>query len=267
VSATATVTVAQPQQPAILNFQANPSSITAGQSSTLTWQTQNADQVSITGVGAVALSGSAGVSPTQTTTYTLSASNKAGQVTATATVTVTTAPGKPPLIVGFSATASDVVVYNRTTLIWEVVNATDVSISGIGKVNVVGSLDIMPADTTTYVLTASNASGQVTASVTVTVLFPATITSFTASPPTITAGQTITLTWTTQHAIGVSIWGIGSVVVNGSIQVTPTADTTYVLAAQGATGPPAFVRLGVKVNPAPSAAQPPGANTGPSQGR
>jgi hypothetical protein len=267
VNATAIVTVAQPQQPAILNFQANPSGIASGQSSTLTWQTQNADQVSITGVGAVALSGSAGVSPTQTTTYTLTASNKAGQVTATATVSVTTAPGKPPLIVGFSATASDVVVYNRTTLIWEVVNATDVSISGIGRVNVVGSQDIMPADTTTYVLTASNASGQVTASVTVKVLFPATITSFTASPSTSTAGQTVTLTWTTKHAIGVSIWGIGSVVVNGSIQVTPTADTTYVLAAQGETGPPAFVRLGVKVNPAPSAAQPPGANTSPSRVR
>jgi hypothetical protein len=103
--------------------------------------------------------------------------------------------------------------------------------------------------------------------VTVNVLFPATITSFTATPSTITAGQTVTLTWTTQHALSASIWGIGSVVANGSIQVTPTADTTYVLGAQGATGPPTFVRLGVKVNPAPAAAQLPGANTGPSRVR
>ncbi len=89
VNESVTVTVTQQAQPAVLSFQASPASIAAGQASTLTWQTQNADQVTISGgVGAVAQNGSTSVSPSETTTYTLTASNQQGQTTATVTVTV-----------------------------------------------------------------------------------------------------------------------------------------------------------------------------------
>ncbi len=76
--------------PIINSFSAVPSTITAGESSTLSWSVIDATSVTIdNGVGTVALSGTTTVSPTTTTTYTLTATNTAGSVTATTTVTVT----------------------------------------------------------------------------------------------------------------------------------------------------------------------------------
>jgi hypothetical protein len=75
--------------PIINSFSANPSTITEGESSTLSWSVTDATTVTIdNGVGSVALSGTTVVNPTTTTTYTLTATNTAGSVTATTTVTV-----------------------------------------------------------------------------------------------------------------------------------------------------------------------------------
>jgi hypothetical protein len=258
-TSTATVTVIPTPAPAILDFQGNPTTINLGQSSLLYWQTRNAEQVTISGIGPVGQNGSTSVSPTQTTTYTLTATNQAGSATATVTITVNVAP---PVIVSFSANPAQIASGASSTLSWQVQNATSVSISGIGSVNPSGSQSVSPADTTTYTLTATGAGGTATATATVTVLFPATIVSFTASPTTITAGETVTLSWTTQHAVSASIYGIGPVVVNGSVEVTPTSDTTYVLTANGAIGPPVTAQVSVKVNPAPPTPTPPVADAG-----
>ena len=75
---------------------ASPDTINPGQSSTLTWQTSLATDVSIDGIGAVQPSGSQQVSPPQTTTYTLTAKGAGGSQTATAKVTVNTAAPPPP---------------------------------------------------------------------------------------------------------------------------------------------------------------------------
>src|SRR5499433_2769379 len=74
---------------------ANPETIVKGQSSTLTWQTTNATDVSIEGVGAVEPNGTKQVSPTDSTTYTLTAKGAGGTQSATARVTVN-APPPPP---------------------------------------------------------------------------------------------------------------------------------------------------------------------------
>lgn len=71
---------------------ANPDTINAGDSSTLTWQTTNATDVSIEGLGQVAVSGTQTVKPTQTTTYHLIAHGDGGSADATATVTVSAPP-------------------------------------------------------------------------------------------------------------------------------------------------------------------------------
>ena len=96
-----------------------------------------------------------------------------------------------------------------------------------------------PTTTTTYPLTATGASGRtVTASVTVTVgaSKPAII-RFAASPTNIIKGQSSLLSWTTTGASTVSINnGVGSVATNGSVNVTPSATTTYTLTAMGADG-------------------------------
>ena len=84
-----------PQPTATLT--ASPDSIDKGQSSTLTWQSTNATEVSIDqGVGTVQASGSKQVSPTDSTTYTLTAKGDGGTQTATARVTVNAPPPPPP---------------------------------------------------------------------------------------------------------------------------------------------------------------------------
>jgi peptidoglycan-associated lipoprotein len=76
---------------------ASPDTIDKGQSSTLTWQTTNANSVSIdNGVGAVQPNGSQQVTPTESTTYTLTAKGDGGTQTATARVTVNQPPPPPP---------------------------------------------------------------------------------------------------------------------------------------------------------------------------
>lgn len=76
-----------------VSFTANPTSIQSGQSSVLTWTTQNATQVSINqGIGIVSLNGNTTVSPSITTTYTLTATGPGGSTNATATVTVANTP-------------------------------------------------------------------------------------------------------------------------------------------------------------------------------
>jgi len=77
------------------SLSANPDSIQAGQSTQLTWQTQNATDVNIDGVGPVEANGSKTVSPASSTTYRLSAKGPGGSQEATARVTVTEAPPPP----------------------------------------------------------------------------------------------------------------------------------------------------------------------------
>ncbi len=57
-------------------------------SATLSWVVENADTVSISGVGAVALTGSVSVAPASATTYTLTATRAASTATATASVVI-----------------------------------------------------------------------------------------------------------------------------------------------------------------------------------
>ncbi len=74
---------------------ASPDTVDKGQSTTLTWQTSNATDVSIDGIGAVQPSGTQQVTPAESTTYTLNAKGAGGTQSATARVTVN-APPPPP---------------------------------------------------------------------------------------------------------------------------------------------------------------------------
>ncbi len=74
----------------------DPNTIQAGQSASLTWQTSNATDVSIDGIGAVQPNGSQSVSPTDSMTYHLTAKGSGGSQEATARLTLTQAPPPPP---------------------------------------------------------------------------------------------------------------------------------------------------------------------------
>jgi len=91
-TATATVTVSPPAN-ATVSIVADPTTITAGNSSTLTVSATNATSVTLTGSDSSSYSmqptgGTQAVSPTSTTTYTATATGSSGSISATATVTV-----------------------------------------------------------------------------------------------------------------------------------------------------------------------------------
>ncbi|MFZ0771064.1 MAG: peptidoglycan-associated lipoprotein Pal [Candidatus Sulfotelmatobacter sp.] len=74
----------------------SPDTIQQGQSATLSWQTSNATDVSIDGIGAVQANGSQQVTPTDSTTYHLVAKGSGGRQEASTRVTVTQPPPPPP---------------------------------------------------------------------------------------------------------------------------------------------------------------------------
>ncbi|MGD0790295.1 MAG: peptidoglycan-associated lipoprotein Pal [Terriglobales bacterium] len=78
------------------SLSANPNTLDQGQSTTLTWQTTNATDVSIDGIGVVEASGSRQVTPSDSTTYHLIAKGAGGTQDATARVTVNPAIAPPP---------------------------------------------------------------------------------------------------------------------------------------------------------------------------
>jgi hypothetical protein len=232
--------------PTISEFSANPSSISAGTSSTLTWRTSGATNIAIGpgGFASTAASGSTTVSPSATTAYTLTASNGAGTATSAATVTVTASGAPKPTITSFIASPSSITAGASSTLSWVSSGATGITISpgGFTSTATSGSTTVSPSATTAYTLTASNGADTVTSSTTVTVTASGaakpTITSFIASPSSITAGASSTLSWVTTGATGIAIspGGFTSTAASGSTTVSPSATTAYTLTATNNAG-------------------------------
>ena len=88
----------------------DPNTIQKGQSATLNWQTSNATDVSIDGIGAVQPSGTQSVSPAESTTYHLTAKGTGGTQEATARITVTQPP--PPTTVSAGPTQEELFAQN-----------------------------------------------------------------------------------------------------------------------------------------------------------
>lgn len=236
VTDTVTVTVEQPVTPQvrILAFRAVPTDIRFGESSNLVWETENADTVTIDGIGTVRPTGTATVSPRETTTYRITATNRGGSVSSTATITVLRPAA--PRISSFTADPLEIGEGSSSTLSWRVEpGATEVEITGLGQQTLVGNTPVSPTETTTYILTARNAGGEATASVTIRVIPRVRIGSFTANPSTLAKpGDLSRLTWETSNATEVTISGIGAVTTSGSADVTPQTTTTYTLTARNA---------------------------------
>jgi peptidoglycan-associated lipoprotein len=78
----------QPVAPSA-NLTVTPQVVQSGQAAQLTWNTQNASNVTIAGMGTVAASGSRQITPTESTTYHLVAKGDGGSAEASARLTVT----------------------------------------------------------------------------------------------------------------------------------------------------------------------------------
>ena len=91
--------------PVIVEFNNNPSTINAGETSILFWAVTGATSVSIDqGIGQVNVAGTRVVSPTTSTVYTISATNPSGTITRSTVTTVNAAP-TPPAPIPFAVTS------------------------------------------------------------------------------------------------------------------------------------------------------------------
>ena len=226
-SAQATVTVGSSGPPAA-GISASPTSIASGGSSTLTWTTSNAASADLNGT-TVALNGSQTVSPTTSATYRITAHSSTGATDwGQVTVTVTTA--------GISANPASIPSGGSSTLTWTSTNAASATLNG-ASVAVNGSQTVSPTSTTTYNFVATGSSGTTAsaqATITVTSGGPPTA-GLSANPTSIVAGNSSTLTWTTNNAVSADLNGT-AVPLNGSQVVSPTTTTTYRLTAHGSSG-------------------------------
>jgi hypothetical protein len=200
------VNQAPPGAPVIRAFAAQPSSMVAGQVTTvrLTWATDNAESVSITpGIGPVEATGSRDLpAPASTTVYILTAENATGSVTGQARIEVifpSPTPTLPP----------------EPTPTMLVVIPTDTPEP---------TPTLPPPPTPTVTPTACPG--------------PPVIASFAATPSTIAAGGSATLSWgAVTNATSVVIDnGLGPVAAPGSAPVSPGSTTTYRMTATGCGG-------------------------------
>lgn len=164
-----------------------------------------------------------------------------------------------PVISSFTATPNTVTIGSQTTLAWTETGATTLTITpDLGTVSGT-SATATPGTTTTYTLTATSSSGAMaTSTAMVTVLHPAIIKSFTASPAQVAPGASVTLSWTVTDPTSVSIDdGTGPKAQPAgatSVTVKPTAAlTAFQLIATGVAGtnPPNPVSAVVRVSAAP----------------
>jgi len=169
---TVTVNVNLPTVQPTVNLSANPEAVPFGRSASLTWSSANAYSCEIEpGIGSVDLNGTINISPAATTTYTVTTVGYAGTTTSSATVTVFPLP-----TVNFSASPLSIEIGESATLIWNSANADSCAIEpGIGSVDLNGSLQVSPAETTSYTITARGPGGKASESVTIDVMPPVTL--------------------------------------------------------------------------------------------
>ena len=185
VTATATVTVTTSVSGPTVTIAANPTSISAGGSSTLTVVATDAATVIVTGSDGTSYTmtstgGTQKVTPSATTTYTATAT-ATNDTTATATVTVTVGTSGPPTVT-IVANPTTISQGNASTLTVTATNATTVTVTGSDSSSynlqsTGGTQSVSPTTTTTYTATATGSGGTISATVTVTVVPPGSVDS------------------------------------------------------------------------------------------
>ena len=155
------------------NFSLAPASVNCGQSSTLTWQTTETVDASISGIGTVPASGNQSVTPHATTTYDFNAAGPGGIVKGSGTVDVNTkvdaSLSANPAELHYRKIGDKVVKQDSSTLTWTTTNADAINLDPVGKVDASGSqtvkgepkkTDLGPVDESTmYTLNATNVCG------------------------------------------------------------------------------------------------------------
>jgi len=154
--------------PPEVSFSARPTTISAGETTTLSWKAVDADSARIEPeIGEVETKGSVSVSPMETTTYTIKVKGDGGSDSAKVTVEVRQTG------VTMTAEPATILLGKGTRLSWEATHAESATIvPGIGEVPLVGSLEVSPTEPTTYEITVTGPGGEKRDSVEVIVIAP-----------------------------------------------------------------------------------------------
>ena len=161
-----------------------------------------------------------------------------GQRTASITLEVRKENPIEPPEVSFSAVPESIRIGESSTLIWTTEHADTVSINqGIGAVDLSGSMDVSPTETTTYTITATGPGGTEVDSTTVTVTSPPPTVSISADLKSIEFGESSTLMWSSTNAASCVLEpDVGAVATTGSTAVSPSETTIYSITATGPGG-------------------------------
>jgi hypothetical protein len=207
IQRSATVNVQASPAPT-LTLTANPTSVASGGSSMLTWASTNATSCTASGgwTGSRATSGTESTGAlTANRTYALSCSGAGGSIQRSATVTVQGAPAVPTLTL--TANPTSIATGGSTTLTWSTTNATSCTASGgwTGSRATSGSQSFNNLTASVvYTLQCTGAGGNVTRSAQVTVNAspppPLPTVDLSASPLSVTANGSATLSWTSTGA-------------------------------------------------------------------
>jgi fibro-slime domain-containing protein len=141
----------------------------------------------------------------------------------------------PPLpAVSLSANPNTITQGATSTLTWSSTNATQCSAIWTTSTSTSGSLVVNPSSTTTYTIDCFGNNATTTATTTVTVnplppTPPTPTVALTASPSTITVGNSSTLTWSSTNATQCSAIWTTSTSTSGSLVVNPSSTTTYTI--------------------------------------
>lgn len=248
-----TQTPPPPSAPTV-NLTANPSSVSYGGSSVLSWNSSNATACNATGAwsGSKPTSGTYNTgSLTSTKTYTLTCTGAGGSASDSVTVQVGSQPIPSPTV-NISANPMTLTGSGSSTITWNSTNATSCNATGgtgswAGPKATGGTFYAYVTYTTTFTITCSNSSGSASDSVTVYV-------NQVPPPPTgptvdISAGQTnidfggsTTISWTSSNTNscvasgGTNGWA-GSKATSGTWYTgNLTTDVTYSITCTGDGG-------------------------------
>ncbi len=165
--------------------------------------------------------------------YTLTVRNPSGEAQANVTLRL------PLPEIGAFYAGSELIRLNQGNwLHWEVANASKVEVfPDIGEIASGTTLEVFPDRTTQYTLRATNFSGTVEKSLTLT-LPPPRIHYFEGNSPISTEGAPVELRWEVEHAYQIEILpDIGKVPASGSRKIRPQqAYTHFYLVASGHSG-------------------------------
>ncbi|MBH24025.1 MAG: hypothetical protein CMH57_06170 [Myxococcales bacterium] len=221
----------------VLTLRAEPAMLERGERSSLLWTVRHASRLELTANGAprelegdALEGGQLEVSPEINTTYVMTATGPGGRVSEEVSITVRSSAS----VLDFRAEPEEIPLGAESVLRWRTQGAHQVQLSdeeGALPVSAEqleeGAIVVAPERDQVYTLTVKGAVGEAReAQVTVRVLQPAEVTSFTVEPERVRAGEPITLRWGAVNADEVSIWRGGARLDEGGLDPAEGSWTT-----------------------------------------